>query len=342
MSIRLRFLFARPAALLGALAVLAIAPLGRAQTAPPYPLISQLVNLSVRSKLGVGQPLVVGFVITGRSDTTARVLVRGIGPSLASLGVTDAMPNPKLVLAALTSTGTTEVVVDDWNTPARPLASRGGITQQPIDRWFNAFGLENDSKDAALLAELKPGAYTVTVSGATPAEAGTVLMEVYNVEVRDQAGAARLSNLSVLGYTSPDNPLTAGWVYQGFTSANLLARAVGPGLSAFGVTDAVPHAQLDFLNGRGAFLFGNSNWDTEQLSVFGVFPQVRLAGLRVGAFPLASGSLDAALTVPLAPSVGYETVNNSTIVHMVRGTGFGGTSGRILLELYEYGVQGQN
>ena len=46
---------------------------------------------------------------------------------------------------------------------------------------LGAFALDPESKDAALVVTLLPGAYTVVGSSAIPGETGVVLMEIYAV-----------------------------------------------------------------------------------------------------------------------------------------------------------------
>lgn len=316
MKARLRSLF-RPVALLGALTVLVSAPFAQAQLGP---VPGQLVNLSVRSKLDAGKTLVVGFTITGTAP--ARILIRGVGPSLTPFGVTDAMPDPKIVLTALTPTGAVIVSNDDWSTPVQPLVTTDRVKQLSIGVQNIGFPLGIASKDAAILANLSPGGYTATVSGVSAADVGTVLAEVYDTTPSSAPGAARLSNLSVLAYSSPDAPLLAGFVSS--TSAiQLLFRAVGPGLIPFGVVGTIADPQIEVLNSQGTPVATNDNWD--------VVPAAgnlsRQASLRVGAFPLTAGSKDAAIAL-----LGIGGLSTS---YTLRGSGINGTSGMMLLEIYE-------
>jgi hypothetical protein len=132
--------------------------------APPSPLM----NVSTRATLGAGGALNPGFVIGGSAPRT--VLVRAIGPGLASFGVTDALPNPTLVVFS----GARQVAAnDDWGDDVNVNAVFGAV---------GAFGLPAASKDAALVLTLPPGAYTLVIRGATPGEAGEVLAEVYLVQ----------------------------------------------------------------------------------------------------------------------------------------------------------------
>jgi hypothetical protein len=96
------------------------------------------------------------------------VLLRGVGPTLAQFGAAGAVADPSLSLydAAGFELGGN----DNWVssvTDVSAAAQRAG-----------AFALAAGSKDAAVLATLPPGAYTVQVRSATP---GAALLEIYDL-----------------------------------------------------------------------------------------------------------------------------------------------------------------
>ena len=126
------------------------------------------INISTRLVINQGGQGTMGFVITGSGPTT--VLVRAVGPTLASFGVAGTMVDPRLtVFQGSTAVGTN----DDWGSDA---SSALVATQLAAER--GAFALTAGSRDAARAFTLAPGAYTVAVQGANNA-AGEVLMEVY-------------------------------------------------------------------------------------------------------------------------------------------------------------------
>ncbi len=126
---------------------------------------TRLTNLSARTELG-SEPLIVGFVVNGTQP--ARVLVRAIGPGLAAFGLNGTAADPRLTLVRQ-SDGQTVAQNDDWTANlAAAFASVG------------AFALPAGSKDAALVVELPPGAYTARLQNATAA-AGVVLAELYQL-----------------------------------------------------------------------------------------------------------------------------------------------------------------
>ena len=129
---------------------------------------SRLVNLSVRSKVGgTAEAPNVGFVIAG--TTPKRVLIRAVGPTLRTFGVTDAIADPQLEVYR----GSTIVEQNDnWG---------GGEVYSGIFSRVGAFGFADpESRDAVLFTVLEPGAYTVVVSGAN-GTSGVGLVELYEV-----------------------------------------------------------------------------------------------------------------------------------------------------------------
>jgi hypothetical protein len=133
---------------------------------------SKLVNVSVRGQSGPGDDvLTLGLVIGGIGPRT--LLVRGVGPKLASFGVTGTIPDPSLRI--IDSQGRVILSNDDWSTA-------DFVTELALaTNYVGAFALDAGSKDAATLSLVDPGAYTIQVSGAASAPKGEALVEVYEV-----------------------------------------------------------------------------------------------------------------------------------------------------------------
>ncbi len=129
---------------------------------------ARLVNLSVRSQVGVGERiLIVGFVIDGSGPS--RVLIRAVGPALTQFGVSNALAQPSMAVFR----GAQQLKANvGW--------SSGGISYDLIGaaKTVAAFSLPLGSADAGLVLTLEPGPYTVQVSG-VGSTTGEALAEVY-------------------------------------------------------------------------------------------------------------------------------------------------------------------
>ncbi len=125
----------------------------------------RLNNVSARNIVGTGDDiLIAGFVVEGTVAKT--LLIRAVGPTLASFGVGGTLADPKLEIYS----GTTKIVENDnWS------AAIGGTFGS-----VGAFPLVNGSRDAALVVSLMPGAYSAQVSGIAGGT-GEALVEVYEI-----------------------------------------------------------------------------------------------------------------------------------------------------------------
>jgi hypothetical protein len=129
---------------------------------------ARFTALSARNQVGTGENiLIVGFAVTGNAPK--KLLIRGIGPTLANYGVSGVLADPQLALFDRTSTKIAEN--DNWG-GATALSDAFAATQ--------AFPLPANSKDAALLVTLQPGVYSAQVSGAG-GTTGVALVEVYEM-----------------------------------------------------------------------------------------------------------------------------------------------------------------
>ena len=126
----------------------------------------RMINVSARNQVGTGDNiLIAGFNVAGTG--TKQLLIRAVGPTLADFGVTGTLVDPKLELYSGAGVKITEN--DNWAPALGPTFTAVG-----------AFQLTGGSRDAALLATLEPGSYTVQVSG-VGGGTGEALVEVYEV-----------------------------------------------------------------------------------------------------------------------------------------------------------------
>ena len=131
---------------------------------------AEFQNMSTRALVGTGENVLIpGFVISGADSQ--QILLRAVGPSLASFGVSGPNADPTLTLYR----GATVLAANDnWSSAANADAiAATGIA-------VGAFPLPAGSKDAAVLVTLPAGAYTAVVSGVDNAT-GIALVELYAV-----------------------------------------------------------------------------------------------------------------------------------------------------------------
>ncbi len=216
----------------------------------PADLANKLLNLSARSHVGtVDKVMVGGFIVTGNTDK--RVILRGIGPSLSQVGVTGALSNPKLTL--YDSAGTLMESNDDR------LALAG--VANPL--------LPASPAEAYLTAILPPGGYTAVLE-ATNSTTGTGLLEIYDV----QPGSSRLANISArCDIATTGDVIIGGFIIGGADATQVIARALGPSLGAFGVSGPLPNPVLDIFDANGSLLVSNDNWrSTQEAQIAGTIP----------------------------------------------------------------------
>lgn len=134
----------------------------------------ELLNLSFRARTAPGEATAIaGFVITDPQDLRCplRVLLRAVGPTLSTQGIVNRLEDPRLTV--YNSKG--EIIAQNDNWPSH--FTTEDTEFDAATRNVGAFPLLPSSKDAALLLELPPGAYTMQATGGT----GVVLLEIYLV-----------------------------------------------------------------------------------------------------------------------------------------------------------------
>lgn len=263
---------------------------------------SGLANLSVRSLAGTdSDTLVVGFVLSPTPGK--RLLIRGIGPTLASFGVPGVLADPVL---SLFSGSTLHSTNDDWGQAAN--AAQIVTTSRDL----SAFALANGSRDAVLLPTLTGGLYSVQVVGKGSAT-GVGMIEIYDADAKVGGRLINVSARSRVG--TGDDILIAGFIVSGSEPLWVLIRGIGPTLSGFGVTGALADPQLALYSGS-ALVRQNDNWSNAS--------DVTAASSLAGAFPLPANSKDSALVLALNPGA-----------YTAQVSGVNSTTGVALVEVYE-------
>ena len=134
-------------------------------------LPGRILNVSSRAQTGAGANAhIAGFIVTGPKPK--QLLVRGVGPTLAGFGVSNALPDPTLLIT--NAAGQTLYANDDWGTAANLAELR--VTTAAV----GAFTLTESGKDSAILATLDPGTYSAQVSGVA-GSTGISLIEIYEL-----------------------------------------------------------------------------------------------------------------------------------------------------------------
>ncbi len=126
---------------------------------------SKLVNISTRGDVGTGDSVLISGFIVGDVESET-VVVRALGPSLASFGVSNPLSDP--VLTIYDSKGSAIATNDNWQDNVNA-----------IDIQRNGLAPPNPSESAIVL-HLPAGAYTAIVRGANGAT-GNALAEVYTL-----------------------------------------------------------------------------------------------------------------------------------------------------------------
>jgi hypothetical protein len=202
----------------------------------------QAINLSTRGLVGTGDNVVIGgFIITGTDPKT--IVLRALGPSLSSFGLSGVLSDP--VLRVYNSSRTLIATNDNWQSdPNHFVVEANGLTPANL-------------LESATAQTLAPGAYTVIVTGkdATP---GIGLVELYDLSPLSNS---KLRNMSTRGSVGTvDNVLISGFIVGDVGSATVVVRALGPSLAAYGVSGALSDPTLTIYDSSGSAIASNDNW----------------------------------------------------------------------------------
>jgi len=263
-------------------------------TNPPAALAKAL-NIATRLFVDVGERVsIAGFIVTG--DVSKKVIIRGIGPSLAASGVPTPLTDPALTL--FDDTGSTILTNNDWRDSQEAEIIATGIPPQ------------NDL-ESAIVATLPPGKYTAALAGRNDG-IGNGLVEVYDLEPNN---SSTLANLSTRGYVGTnDNVMIGSFIIGSGESPILVVRAIGPSLADAGIADPLPNPTIELHDGNGAVIGFNDNWGDTQVQA------VRATQL------VPTDDREATLVAP------FLTPGNYTAI--VRGEGE--TTGVALVEAYRF------
>ena len=251
------------------------------------------MRVQVGDNIGIG-----GFIISG--TVSKHVLLRAIGPSLASFNIADALADPVLELHG--PSGFTTVNNDNWKATQETAITGTGLAPT------------NDF-ESAIDATLTPGAYTAVVRGKNNTS-GVALIELYDLAQAD----GKLGNISTRAFVSTgENIVIAGLVLShGGEADRIVLRGIGPSLApgSFPVSAVLANPTLELRNEDGTLVSANNDWQDD--SVLAV--ELTAAGLA------PTNDLESAIAVTLPP--GAYTV---LLAGTNSGTGIG------LVEIYDRG-----
>lgn len=128
----------------------------------------RLLNLSTRGQVGTGQNVLIAGLVVGGTGSI-RLLLRGIGPSLAQFRVPGVLAQPRMeVFRGQVSLGS--------NTGWTSNGAKGDLAGAAAT--VSAFRLADPSADCAMLLDAAPGEYTIQISG-VGGTTGEAMVEVY-------------------------------------------------------------------------------------------------------------------------------------------------------------------
>ncbi len=276
---------------------------------------ARVANISTRSWVGTGDDVqIAGFVISGTAPK--QVLIRAAGPALGLLGVPDTLGNPRVRLHHIVGNDKPVIATnDDWCDGATPVDEIERAAQRT-----GAFTWDRDTRDAAILATLAPGAYTAIVEGADGGT-GVALIEVYDADATPTT--SQLVNISTrASVRAGAQVMIAGFVIGGAQPKTVLIRAAGPALTGLVSPPLLrnPRFVVHDALADNAELFGNDDWCFDAA----MEARVQRTGATTSAFAWPVDSADAAMVTTLAPGIYTVVVSDPS-----------GPAGSALVEVYE-------
>jgi phospholipase/lecithinase/hemolysin len=216
-----------------------------ALTIPPTPA-GKALNLATRLFVDTGERVsIVGFIVAG--NVSKKVLIRGIGPSLASNGVPTPLADPTLTL--FDEAGNTLMANDNWMQ-----------SDQAAEIMATGIPPKNDL-ESAIVATLAPGHYTAVLAG-NNAGTGNGLVEVYDLE---SGTDSTLGNVSTRGFVGAgDNAMIAGLIIGNGDTPIVVLRAIGPTLASAGITNPLLDPTIELHDGNGTVIGFNDDWKNGQ------------------------------------------------------------------------------
>jgi hypothetical protein len=228
--------------------------------------------------VGTGDAIMLNaFIITGTAPRL--VIVRGLGPSLP---VSSPLADP--VLELRDSGGAVIVTNNNWrDDPGQEAAILASGFAPP------------NNLEAAIIATLNPGSYTVVLRG-NQGGTGRGVNDLHDLSSSTASSVTAIGTRAHI-LTGADI-LASGFVTQ--QSGNVLLRVLGPSLNQAGVANALANPTLELRDGNGMLLISNDDWvnSTQQaeIAASGLAPPNPVESAIVATLPpgtytaIASGS----------------------------------------------------
>jgi len=210
---------------------------------PPSEEITRLGNLSSRMQVLTGDNVMIGGFVVG-GPLTKRVAIVATGPSLAAHGIAGPMQDPMITLVRSSDQGAI-ATNNDWQTASNAAQLQAAGFAPP------------DPREAAILADLPPGAYTAILQGANQGT-GVAVLGIYEV---DQLNTP-LTNIAARGLVSAgEQVMIGGFVIQGTNPQTVAVVATGPSLTAYGIANPLPNPVLTIVRQSDQSVVAtNDNW----------------------------------------------------------------------------------
>ncbi|MEP7070947.1 MAG: SGNH/GDSL hydrolase family protein [Verrucomicrobiota bacterium] len=208
------------------------------------PPLGRATNISTRGLVGTGNNILIGgFIVEGTQPK--QVIIRGLGPTLATAGVTGLLADPTLTV--FNSNHAIIATNDNWKDTQQAAIQASG------------YAPPNDAEPAVILT-LAPGSYTAALSGVN-ASTGIALLEVYDLA---PSAASTFHNLSTRGFVgTSNNVLIGGLIVAAGEPPVVVVRALGPTLANYGITAPLADPTIRLFNGNGVAVSFNDDWGTD-------------------------------------------------------------------------------
>lgn len=264
---------------------------------------ARLANISTRGFVDSGDNVMIGGFILGSGNASVRILIRAIGPSLALVGVPNALIDPTLELH--NSNGDIIATNDDWRDTQQAEIAATGIPP-------------SDDRESAIIGTLVPGAYTAILRGKNDTT-GVAAVEAYQLSTPTPTPSptppatptptptpsptppARFGSLASRAVVGTGDAIVLNtFIITGPDSKRVIVRGLGPSLP---VAMTLADPALELRTSAGALIRTNDNWRTDQEAEI----------IATGMPP--TNDLEAAIVATLTPgsyTVVLRGINNGT------------------------------